>query len=66
MSRNYFDYRLCARYEHINFNMLTKMMFYRYEGVDVSVAVDTGNGLITPIVFGAHTKVCNFGNIWSF
>ena len=38
------------------------MIFYRYEGVDISIAVDTGNGLITPIVFGAHTKVCYFGN----
>jgi pyruvate dehydrogenase E2 component (dihydrolipoamide acetyltransferase) len=28
----------------------------QYNGVDVSVAVSTPNGLITPIVFSAHTK----------
>lgn len=29
---------------------------YRYDHVDVSVAVSTDNGLITPIVFGADVK----------
>lgn len=29
---------------------------FRYNNVDVSVAVSTDNGLITPIVFGADTK----------
>ncbi|EDV22413.1 uncharacterized protein TRIADDRAFT_50632 [Trichoplax adhaerens] len=28
----------------------------QYKGVDVSVAVDTGTGLITPIIFDAHNK----------
>lgn len=31
-------------------------MFYRYDAVDVSVAVSTETGLITPIVFNADTK----------
>lgn len=31
-------------------------MFYRYNNVDVSVAVSTESGLITPIVFSADTK----------
>lgn len=30
--------------------------FSRNHVVDVSVAVSTANGLITPIVFNAHTK----------
>lgn len=30
--------------------------FSRYSNVDVSVAVSTDSGLITPIVFGADTK----------
>jgi pyruvate dehydrogenase E2 component (dihydrolipoamide acetyltransferase) len=29
---------------------------YRYSSVDVSVAVSTDRGLITPIVFGAERK----------
>lgn len=29
---------------------------FRYESVDVSVAVSTDKGLITPIVFDAHAK----------
>jgi len=31
----------------------------RYKNADVSVAVDTGSGLITPIVFAANTKGLN-------
>lgn len=31
-------------------------IFFRYNNVDVSVAVSTDSGLITPIVFGADTK----------
>lgn len=31
-------------------------MFYRYNNVDVSVAVSTESGLITPIVFSADVK----------
>ena len=30
----------------------------QYNNVDVSVAVSTEGGLITPIVFGADVKVC--------
>jgi pyruvate dehydrogenase E2 component (dihydrolipoamide acetyltransferase) len=30
--------------------------FYRYNNVDISVAVATDNGLITPIVFNADKK----------
>jgi hypothetical protein len=33
------------------------LFFFRYNSVDVNVAVATKNGLITPIVFGADTKV---------
>ena len=32
------------------------VLLYRFNSVDVSVAVSTDNGLITPIVFGADTK----------
>mmetsp|Transcript_11319 Transcript_11319/g.9710 ORF Transcript_11319/g.9710 Transcript_11319/m.9710 type:complete len:202 (+) Transcript_11319:897-1502(+) len=31
----------------------------RYKNADVSVAVDTGSGLITPIIFGANQKGLN-------
>lgn len=33
------------------------MSFLRYNNVDVSVAVSTDTGLITPIVFHAEAKV---------
>lgn len=32
------------------------MSYYRYDAVDISVAVSTETGLITPIVFNADTK----------
>ena len=32
--------------------------FVRHHNVDVSVAVSTSSGLITPIVFDADKKVC--------
>jgi len=32
------------------------IVYYRYDAVDVSVAVSTETGLITPIVFNADTK----------
>lgn len=32
---------------------------YRFKNADISVAVDTGSGLITPIVFAANTKGLN-------
>lgn len=35
---------------------LITILFYRYDAVDVSVAVSTETGLITPIVFNADTK----------
>lgn len=35
---------------------LKQHIFYRYDAVDVSVAVSTDTGLITPIVFNADTK----------
>jgi len=34
----------------------TNIVNYRYDTVDVSVAVSTETGLITPIVFNADTK----------
>jgi pyruvate/2-oxoglutarate dehydrogenase complex dihydrolipoamide acyltransferase (E2) component len=34
----------------------TNIVNYRYDAVDVSVAVSTETGLITPIVFNADTK----------
>jgi hypothetical protein len=36
---------------------LTFLFVIRYDNVDVSVAVSTDNGLITPIVFDADKKV---------
>lgn len=35
---------------------ITTVLRYRYDAVDVSVAVSTETGLITPIVFNADTK----------
>jgi len=32
---------------------------FRYKNADISVAVDTGSGLITPIIFAANTKGLN-------
>ena len=36
----------------------------QYNVVDMSVAVATPNGLITPIVFDSHTKVTHSGHIF--
>ena len=33
------------------------MLFFRYENVDMSIAVATDNGLITPIVTQADARV---------
>lgn len=35
---------------------ITTVLCFRYDAVDVSVAVSTETGLITPIVFNADTK----------
>ena len=36
--------------------MLILVISHRYANADISVAVATDTGLITPIVFGANTK----------
>lgn len=38
----------------------------QYNVVDMSVAVATPNGLITPIVFDSHTKVFQFMGFYGF
>ena len=38
----------------------------QYNVVDMSVAVATPNGLITPIVFDSHTKVLQLMGIYGF
>lgn len=50
----------------ISINNLTQIPVVRYNTVNMSVAVATDDGLITPIVTNAERKVCHFEIFFSF